>query len=98
MSTGRQGFSQIILLGMIGVILLVGAGGFLVLRGKKMPSSEKAVQQEVSPLQNTEATGLGNLCSGEDECIYFCQNNRGRCGDYCYGKKIELCKKFFSSR
>ena len=46
----QKGFSQVILLGIIAVIILAGAGGFLVLREKEMPSSEneKTVQQEVS--------------------------------------------------
>ncbi|MEK6869289.1 MAG: hypothetical protein AABX74_03615, partial [Nanoarchaeota archaeon] len=27
--------------------------------------------------------GLGNLCSGKDECITFCHDNKGRCTQYC---------------
>jgi len=40
--------------------------------------------------------GLGNLCSGEEECISFCQNNRGQCEEYCgnYNEKT-LCQKLF---
>lgn len=34
---------------MVAALVLVGAGGFLVLREKKAPSSEKTVQQEISP-------------------------------------------------
>lgn len=49
----RKGFSQVILFGIIAVLILVGAGGFLVLRENKMPSSKTTIQQEVSP-QKTE--------------------------------------------
>lgn len=44
----KKGFSQIILLGIIAVLVLAGAGGFLVLREKEITSYEKTVQQEVS--------------------------------------------------
>lgn len=27
--------------------------------------------------------GLGNLCSSPSECQNFCQDNRGRCDEYC---------------
>lgn len=45
----QKGFSQVILLGIV-VVVLVGVGGFLILREKKAPSSgnEKTVQQELS--------------------------------------------------
>ena len=39
--------------------------------------------------------GLGDLCSGEEECISFCQNNRGQCESYCKGNKNEICKIIF---
>src|SRR3989338_8334568 len=48
----------------------------------------------VQPL-TAEKQGLGNLCSGEDKCKYFCSNNRGRCEAYCRGKEIELCRIIF---
>src|SRR3989344_1550166 len=38
---------------------------------------------------------LGTLCTGEEECISFCENNRGKCESYCRGKAIELCKTIF---
>lgn len=38
---------------------------------------------------------IGSLCSGEQGCKEFCQNNRGRCEEYCKGSKNELCKKIF---
>ena len=39
--------------------------------------------------------GLGNLCSGEEECRDFCQNNRGQCEEYCKGNENELCLVIF---
>ena len=39
--------------------------------------------------------GLGSLCAGKDECISFCNDNRGRCETYCRGKAIELCRIIF---
>lgn len=33
--------------------------------------------------EKTTKQNLGSLCSGEQECITFCQNNRGKCEDYC---------------
>lgn len=44
----QKGFSQIILLGIIAVLILAGAGRVLVFREKKVPSSEKMVRQEIS--------------------------------------------------
>ncbi|MBI2148378.1 hypothetical protein HYU23_01760 [Candidatus Woesearchaeota archaeon] len=38
--------------------------------------------QKVLP-QNTEKLQLGTLCSGQEECVSFCHNNKGRCTQYC---------------
>ncbi|MEK6872068.1 MAG: hypothetical protein AABX16_04155 [Nanoarchaeota archaeon] len=38
---------------------------------------------------------LGSLCSGEEECRDFCQNNRGRCESFCRGNNIEICSVIF---
>lgn len=43
----------------------------------------------------TKKQGLEDLCSGEDDCRDFCSKNRGRCEDYCRGKKIEICRVIF---
>src|SRR3989338_1659385 len=56
----------------------------------KDETPEGEVAQHQPPIQQ-----LGSLCSGEEECITFCLNNRGRCEDYCKGKQIELCSKIF---
>mgnify|MGYP001587355508 CR=1 FL=1 len=38
---------------------------------------------------------LGNLCSGEEECISFCLSNIGQCQSYCLGNGNELCSVIF---
>lgn len=68
---------------------------------KETEESNKESQIKVQEEQQKEnipaaGVGLGNLCSGEDECISFCQNNRGQCEDYCKrNNENELCKKVF---
>lgn len=44
----QKGFSQVILLGIVAVLVLIGTGGVLVFREKKLSSHEKTVQQDVS--------------------------------------------------
>jgi len=40
--------------------------------------------------------GLGTLCSSETECENFCQNNHGRCDDYCSNNPTnKLCDILF---
>lgn len=78
----QKGFSQVILLGIIAVLILVGAGGFLLV-------SNKNISELSSTLQ------LDNLCSGKDECVNFCLNNRDRCEIYCHGRRDDLCKIIF---
>jgi hypothetical protein len=82
MPAGKQGFSQIILLGIIAVIVLAGAGGFFFVSNKNISELSSAPQ-------------LDNLCSGKDECINFCLNNRDRCEIYCKGREDDLCKIIF---
>ena len=44
------------------------------------------------PLPTTaQSQGLGNLCSGKEECSSFCLNNRGRCEAYCQEHDNEVC-------
>lgn len=38
--------------------------------------------QKILPRSST-VPQLGNLCVGEEECISFCHDNRGRCVKYC---------------
>ena len=42
-----------------------------------------------------QSQGLGNLCSGEEECISFCLDNRAKCEDYCRENENELCSVIF---
>ena len=44
---------------------------------------------------SSQEYGLENLCTGKDECISFCHDNRGKCEAYCRGKAIELCRIIF---
>lgn len=105
----QKGFAPLIVIVIATLVIGAGVGSFLVLREKKVPSSEKMVQQEVSP-QKTEheiplpempsislsPSALGNLCSGEDGCNDYCKNNFGQCQKYCEqypGNK--LCLKPF---
>ncbi len=54
--------------------------------------SESLASEEI-PLSAQQ--GLGSLCSDEKACQEFCLNNRGRCEEYCHGRKIELCTRIF---
>src|SRR3989338_7248834 len=57
-------------------------------------SSSRTDAQETLPLASNK--GLGNLCSGEGECIDFCLNNRGLCEGYCKGNHENgLCALIF---
>lgn len=53
----QRGFSQIILLGIVAVVILVGAGSFSLLQEKKVPAPEKTAQpEEVSSESGTSPT------------------------------------------
>jgi len=49
----EKGFSQIILLSIIALLVLAGAGGLMLFPEKKTPSYEKTAQQEISPEDTT---------------------------------------------
>lgn len=92
---GREGFSQIILLSVIAILILTWAGGFFVFQKKDVPSSEKIVpaqsiqqsgpetQPELKSKSTSQSVGLGTLCTGEDECRIICEKERKACQDYC---------------
>lgn len=46
-------------------------------------------------LDDKDEMGLDGLCSGEDECISFCEENIEQCESYCTGKENELCRIIF---
>ena len=51
---------------------------------------------QATPQTSSSAPRLGNLCLGEEECISFCQNNRGRCEEYCKSNvENELCQQLY---
>ena len=60
-------------------------------------SSQIGQDDNQEQLSNKINNGLGDLCSGEEECISFCQNNNGICEAYCQGKENELCLIIFPS-
>ncbi|MEK6861342.1 MAG: hypothetical protein AABY07_05205 [Nanoarchaeota archaeon] len=72
-------------------IVVVVFGFFLV----KNLRYEK-IDQKSSEKLNFIKQGLRNLCSNEEDCISFCQNNRGICEEYCKENENELCKIIFS--
>jgi len=42
--------------------------------------------------------GLGNLCSSEEDCKEFCNDNSGRCNDYCGENPFNiLCDTLFKN-
>lgn len=78
------------------ILVVLGIGVFLVV---ETPQSTE-IPDRLEPLissQNTETTGLGNFCSGEDNCNEYCKNNFGRCKEYCrvHPQNI-LCQNPFS--
>lgn len=86
-----KGFAPIIVIIIAMIIIGIGVGGFLVFRGEKIPSSEKTVRR----IEDT--VKLGKLCSGEDGCNEYCQNNFGQCKEYCFKHpENTLCQKPFS--
>ena len=71
---------------LIGIILISGC----------TQKEEESTRERPEEIQETiQSQGLGNLCSGEEECISFCLSNRGRCEDYCRGNENELCSVIF---
>lgn len=75
-------------------ILIVVAVLLATIFLKEMRVNEDTESSLLDRLKS-QSTGLGNLCSGEDECKTFCQDNRGQCEEYCKGKGDELCKIIF---
>ena len=67
---------------------------------KTFPPSEIPSENSHSeqPKPSTDQYGLDTLCSGEQGCKEFCQNNQEICEKYCRGKyENEFCKKYFLS-
>ncbi len=50
----------------------------------KIPVTESKIQITITPTPTSPPLiGLGPLCSGEENCKTFCQNNKGICTEYC---------------
>ncbi|MEK6869288.1 MAG: amidohydrolase family protein [Nanoarchaeota archaeon] len=66
---------------------------------KGVPQVEERLPAEAAELPKPEqqsGIGLSNLCSGEDECVSFCQNNPVQCQEYCQSDQENvLCQKYF---
>ncbi|HLD57177.1 MAG TPA: M23 family metallopeptidase [archaeon] len=59
------------------------------------PGISEALEKEKTVLERREA--LGSLCTGEENCEKFCQNNKGICTDYCNKNQENLlCQKPFA--
>src|SRR3989338_3121078 len=57
------------------------------------PEIQEPVQQVEGKTTSTPQ-GLGQLCSGEEGCIAFCQYNPGQCEEYCQGNiENPVCQK-----
>ena len=63
----------------------------------KSQNKKDLENNEIVQEQRENLPQLGNLCSGEEECIAFCLNNRGRCEEYCKGNENALCSVIFPS-
>lgn len=84
---------------MLLVIVAIIMVGCLPLESQELPkpvenNSLQIEEQEITPEENIR--GLGPLCSGQEECISFCQDNQGECEHYCQGNhENNLCKVIF---
>ena len=84
--------SAIIILGGIVVVVIVILVVIIFLGNQnfKIFSNE-----EGSELFGVSDSSLGRLCSGEEECVDFCQSNKGQCESYCQENENELCAIIF---
>ena len=60
---------------------------------EKIENAGEAPETTVLP----KTKGLGSLCNGEQECISFCLNNRGKCEAYCQKYNNVVCAILSSS-
>ncbi len=61
-------------------------------------TQQLAGKGQAGTVSNLSTPSLGNLCSGEAECAYFCLSNMGRCISYCeQNKDNELCQIIIQS-
>ena len=84
-------------------LILVASFALIGCAQKEAATVEKSQEPSIpedyqKPLQTIpQSQGLGNLCSGEEECIAFCHDNRGRCEGYCANdRENEICQELFN--
>lgn len=52
-----------------------------------------------TPEYNSKITGLGDLCTGWEKCLIFCQSHQEECQEYCRrNHQNDLCLTIFPSR
>ena len=51
----------------------------------QIDKTDKSISESDIEIQtpSTAIKGLGTLCSGEEQCIAFCEIYRGQCEEYC---------------
>ena len=78
------------------ILIFIGIAVLILIIGLSL--KEKIQTKVFNNLINEKDTerikeqGLGELCSNEDECITFCQNNKERCEAYCNNNENKLCQ------
>lgn len=79
----------------IGIIIIVAGAVLLSWIFIRESFDKDSNINEGRNLLGIKSQSLGDLCSGEQECFSFCQNNRGQCEEYCKGREDELCQIIF---
>ena len=82
--------------GLMAVLLLLSACAVYKIPSDNIPVEEEQMEPTAKTDQESVVPGLGTLCSGEKECIYFCLNNSGQCEMHCHGnRENKLCPIIF---
>jgi len=67
-----------------------------------VPESNAETQEPVQQVEDkttSPSQGMGQLCSGEEQCLSFCAIYRGECEKYCQGDtENPICQKILSAR
>ncbi|MBI2631624.1 hypothetical protein HYW75_01330 [Candidatus Pacearchaeota archaeon] len=77
----------------VGIISILGILLLLIFYANK---KENTINNKEQILQIEPKLSLEGLCSGEENCVAFCLNNRNRCEQYCKDREDKLCKIIFS--
>ncbi len=81
-----------VMLGLIMIVCILLIVIIITLKFRENKETQTNISQIIKTSQQHR---LGTLCTGEQECIDFCVNNRGRCELYCHGTTNELCLNIF---